>query len=351
MKNAPAARWYMFGGILLAAAFAMPLTVSASAISFIGQASANAASVTLPAFSAGDVAVVFAYRDNNATAPLLPGGWTNILNGGANTNAARIGYRILQAGDTTTGTWTNATQIVVHVYRGVDSATSIGASAAAGASSITVSYPALTLQITDGTSWVAGFGGYRTNSSNIQNAPTGMTNRSDIVGASAGEAAGHDTNGGVSSWSAQNVTVSGSATGYRSFTVELRATPAAPTVSTDSATAFSTASADLFGTLVTGTQVTQHGFAYSTNSMLSSGVSTTTDGALASTGSFSRIISSLTNNTTYYYRAYATNSGGTSYGSIKSFTSTGSDAPARVMRLFEGYKIKLVSGTLKVLPQ
>ncbi len=39
----------------------------------------------------------------------------------------------------------------------------------------------------------------------------------------------------------------------------------------------------------------------------------------AGTGSFKSSLSNLTANTTYYYRAYATNSQGTGYGKVESF--------------------------------
>ena len=40
------------------------------------------------------------------------------------------------------------------------------------------------------------------------------------------------------------------------------------------------------------------------------------------TGAFASSITALSPNTTYYYRAYATNSKGTGYGDIKTFTTT-----------------------------
>ena len=42
---------------------------------------------------------------------------------------------------------------------------------------------------------------------------------------------------------------------------------------------------------------------------------------------FSSALSGLTLGTTYYYHAYATNSGGTSYGAEQSFTTLNIDAP------------------------
>lgn len=198
-------------------------TPAHAAISYIGKATGTN-SATLPSFSVGDLAVVFAYRDGSTTAPSLPSGWTNIGNSGANTNSSRVGYRVLQSGDTTTSTWTNATSVVVMVYRGQDSTTPIGTSSGSGTASTTVTYNALTLQITDGSSWVLGVAGHRSTNTNLQNAPTGMTNRATVVDATD-EAAGHDSNGGISSWGAQNVSVGGTSSGWRAWSIEIRSTP------------------------------------------------------------------------------------------------------------------------------
>ncbi|MES3030873.1 MAG: LamG-like jellyroll fold domain-containing protein [Patescibacteria group bacterium] len=87
-----------------------------------------------------------------------------------------------------------------------------------------------------------------------------------------------------------------------------------------------------------GVDVTQHGFAYGTSATLSSVIATTTGGGFVATGavtsSSARNISSLTCGTTYYFRAYATNSSGTGYGSIRDFSTqacnTVPDAPTSV---------------------
>ena len=99
---------------------------------------------------AGDLALVFAYRDGSNTAPQLPAGWTNIASSGANTNSSRVGRRVLQGGDTTTGVWTNATEVQVLVVRGQHPITPIGAAGAlpSGATaSNRITYP--TIQIFD----------------------------------------------------------------------------------------------------------------------------------------------------------------------------------------------------------
>lgn len=117
-----------------------------------------------------------------------------------------------------------------------------------------------------------------------------------------------------------------------------------PTVTTNFANAGFN-SAVLYGTKTGGDDATQHGFAYSTDSALSTGVSTTTLGALTSNSSFNDGAGGLSSGLTYFFRAYATNDGGTGYGSIKSFV-TGDSTARRMMRLFEGFVLKLFSGKI-----
>jgi hypothetical protein len=86
---------------------------------------------------------------------------------------------------------------------------------------------------------------------------------------------------------------------------------------------------------------TEHGFAISTNSTLTSGVSTSTLGNIGSLGAFTDAVSSLTAATTYYFRAYAINVGGLGVGSILNFTtSSNASAPARILRLKGGIRLK-----------
>ncbi|MHC1694828.1 MAG: fibronectin type III domain-containing protein [Eubacteriales bacterium] len=66
------------------------------------------------------------------------------------------------------------------------------------------------------------------------------------------------------------------------------------------------------------------GVAYSTSTNPTTGASSGTN---YGTGNFSASLSGLSANTTYYYRAYATNSAGTSYGAQSSFTTL-PNAPA-----------------------
>lgn len=192
------------------------------AISFTGQTAAAADNVALPSHVAGDLIVIFAYNDSASLAPALPAGYTTAggQNSAANTQGHRLGYKIAASSSETSGSWTNATGVIAHVYRGADQSIPIGASATA-TNIAAVTYPALTLQNTDGTSWVASFVGIRVASQPVETPPSGSVNRSDqIIGTSA-EVAGHDTNGGVTSWSA--VTGGGTGFRYRTSSIEIRA--------------------------------------------------------------------------------------------------------------------------------
>ena len=94
-----------------------------------------------------------------------------------------------------------------------------------------------------------------------------------------------------------------------------------PTVTTASITTILATSATGGGnvTATGGCAVTARGVCWSTSTNPTISNSHTTDGS--GTGSFTSNINSLAANTTYYVRAYATNSAGTGYGSTLSFTT------------------------------
>jgi hypothetical protein len=188
------------------------------AISFVGAQGAPSNSVAIPAHQVGDIIFIFAFRDGSNTAPGTPtaGGtvpsWVLINSAGANTCSSNCRYFVATATTTTSGTWPNATEVLCMVYRGAR----LGGAQLSGAATNVLTFPALTLQRTNNTSWVIGFTGHRT-ATNVEVAPTGMTNR-----ISAGtETAGHDTNGTVASWTSRTVTVNATS-GSRTLVAELR---------------------------------------------------------------------------------------------------------------------------------
>ncbi|MFA6719581.1 MAG: hypothetical protein WCS15_10915, partial [Prevotella sp.] len=114
---------------------------------------------------------------------------------------------------------------------------------------------------------------------------------------------------------------------FNNFAVDdIKALPIVPTVSTASITTYNATSATVGGNITAdgGATVTDRGVVYSstdaTPTIGESGVTQDANGS--GTGSFSESITLLSPSTTYYVRAYATNSIGTSYGSVVSFTTT-----------------------------
>jgi len=96
-----------------------------------------------------------------------------------------------------------------------------------------------------------------------------------------------------------------------------------PIITTTNASDITSISVNLEGEITdTGMAlITQHGHCWSTGQNPTIGDSKTSLGAIG-LGSFISNVSSLTQNTIYYFRAYATNSFGTVYGSSLSFSTT-----------------------------
>ncbi len=107
-------------------------------------------------------------------------------------------------------------------------------------------------------------------------------------------------------------------------TLTVKNTVSVPTVTTTAASSIGYTAATLGGNVTSAGNLTvlDRGVVYSTTDstdpeVWESGI--TKDGNGSGTGSFSEAIGSLSSNTTYYYRAYATNSAGTGYGAVQSF--------------------------------
>lgn len=168
------------------------------AITFVGANSAASTSVSIPAHQTGDLLIILATRQSSSP-PSLPAGWTQIAAPQTSSFFSMlIGYRVATSNSETSGTWSNAGTTSVSVYRGVDSADPIGASATSGNVNNTFSYPGLTLQVNSGSSWVyRGLGYYN---SGTRNALSGFTQRSDQTGGT-NRGVVYDTNAGVSSLS------------------------------------------------------------------------------------------------------------------------------------------------------
>ena len=117
----------------------------------------------------------------------------------------------------------------------------------------------------------------------------------------------------------------------QSFTTEAVVRAVAPTASTTAASDITSTTATLNGDITSdgGATITARGFVYAiSNAGLTIGATGVTNVIVSSTtGVFTENITGLTAGTAYFYRAYATNSAGTSYGGEQSFTTSAPVAP------------------------
>jgi hypothetical protein len=193
--------------------FALP---SWGAIARDGNGGAVGTSFTFSATATGDLKIVVAFDSGATTIPTLPSGWTTIATvattTGGTPGAIRIGCNVSSSsGDTGSGTWTNATDVVGVSYSGTlvnvtadCNLTGVGNRATNSAkASTTVNFPTIAVQAAN--NWVLGIAA---DSGVIVGAPSLM---SQFKTAGTGPSlAANDTNATVSSWASTNVTVTSS---------------------------------------------------------------------------------------------------------------------------------------------
>ncbi len=190
------------------------------AITFVGAAT-GVTSASMPPHEVGDLIVVFAFRDGNTAVPSAPASFFIIHGNGTNTCSSRTGYKVATSTAETVGTWTNATSLIVMVFRGVDQADPIGASNLGGGSSTTIRHFGLAMEVTDGSSAIVSCAGHRSANVSITNLPNGMTLAASVSDATDEAAAFYLL--GAASFTTRDVSVGGTASGWRSSTIELRA--------------------------------------------------------------------------------------------------------------------------------
>jgi hypothetical protein len=160
-------------------------------ISLKGTATAETTSVSLPTHAANDMIVIVAGGND---IPSIPSGWEPIESldlpfGGA--KGMVCAYKLAASGAEASGTWAGADMIIAAVYDGV---ASIGGKAQRKSTS-TVTYPGITMSVSNGSSWVVGVGLFNGGTS-YTTPPTGMTHRAGV----SGSLGLHDTAAGTSSW-------------------------------------------------------------------------------------------------------------------------------------------------------
>jgi hypothetical protein len=191
------------------------------AVAPVSNAAAAGNTVTMSAHSTGNLIVASVWKSGATTPPTIPGGWTAAVTTTGATSWMGVYSKIAASGSETTGTWTGATAVEVNVYSGASGIG--GVSAGSTNTGTTITYPAVTLQKTNSTSWV-----YRTAcakaATNITtNTPTGYTARGGV--ATTGSAIrGCDSNAGLAaSPGTATQTVSGSGV-WIALSVEIKQT-------------------------------------------------------------------------------------------------------------------------------
>lgn len=140
-----------------------------------------------------------------------------------------------------------------------------------------------------------------------------------------------DNPGGCNAWinlAGGNVT--------SNFSITDAASGVAPTVSTLEASLVTTTSGTIGGNVLAdgGATVTAKGLVFSPSSNTTpviGGTNVTQYAKGTDTGSYTQLVSSLTAGATYYYQAYGTNSYGTTYGGVKSFTTPTTSQPNKLV--------------------
>lgn len=189
-------------------------------VSRIGAGAATATTITIPAgHQAGDLLLMFAFRSGSTTLPTIPAGWTSLLSpAGANTCCCLLAFKIALSSSETSGTWTSATTLVCHVYRGQSTqhnASGCGTPINTAGTGTVLTYAAITTPIsTGGKTWLAAFAAHRT-ATNVSTAFTGMTNT--VNGSTC---AGFDTNAGALTFASATATVNASS-GWETIVVEI----------------------------------------------------------------------------------------------------------------------------------
>lgn len=184
------------------------------AITRVGSAAADGATITIPAgHQVGDLLLIFSFR-SALTAPSLPAGWTGLLTNSTGGTSYRLGWKLAVSGADTSGTWTNATGLICTAYRGISTTrTPVGTPVSSTNTNATPNYAQITPLLQANNSWISAFAAIVSTTSTLETPPTNMTNHVNTVGAAV-EYAGHDTNGaykvGTGNWPATtaNATVS-----------------------------------------------------------------------------------------------------------------------------------------------
>jgi hypothetical protein len=193
-------------------------------VSFVSAASAETNTLTMPSHQAGDLLVIWAYRSAANTLFTVPDGWYRATVRSAGSQCSIFAFKTATSSSEASGTWTNADALACCVYRDNSNFISVGGIVHTSINSSTaVVYSALVIPglastsvntMRSSSSIVVGCVGITANNSNVQTAPSGMTNRTSVTGSGARQIAVHDTSSEVANWASTTFTQSQSTNGH-----------------------------------------------------------------------------------------------------------------------------------------
>ena len=143
-----------------------------------------------------------------------------------------------------------------------------------------------------------------------------------------------------------NITITGGGAPATSVAASGSGVNTLPSVTSGAASAITQVSATVAGTIpsIGCSAITAYGIEYSTTNGFPNGTGTAVASGNLSGINFSSALTGLTTATTYYYHAYATNAGGTTYGSQGSFTTAAPVLTATPLTAFGANCINTTAG-------
>lgn len=177
------------------------------AVAFEDFATSTSSTCSVPNVADGTLLIGFGFR-NNATPGSVPTGW-NLVDTVQRSGASMVTcWKFKSSGDSSAD-FTDCTATAIVAYSGADGTDPIGANLDADANGSSVTIPGLTLEVSDGSSWVVAAYGHRSTSQFPT--PSGMTERLDLNDGAQGQLGVSDTGAGVSSFSGTSITVDAAA--------------------------------------------------------------------------------------------------------------------------------------------
>lgn len=189
-------------------------------IEFVGSAQSFSDTVTIPAgHDTDDLLVIVAHTEGSGT-PSAPGGQGWTLHSGASRTGAgaknwRVYSKVATSESETSGTWSGiggTGGLICHVYR---NASGLGAGDKLNDGNSNPDIPSLTLNVTDGSSWVMYW------AMALASEAWSSFNRRQLLTGDSNNAVSFDTDAGVASWSGQSNISNSNSADWGSMAVEI----------------------------------------------------------------------------------------------------------------------------------